>query len=477
MKRPGPPARYFWDYLRHASRPLLACRVNSSSSTYPVYVGGNYNTNANYGLFYFNGNNSATNTNANIGSRHLANKKIIAQISPYRSVKILLLGRGSVGHSRTAPRQTRSKSMPKRSGFIYDRMCDKDMIRAAIQEGTRGKRKRWDVKKVLEDVDGYVDKAYEMLVNHAYVPTKPKEKEIFDITCMKNRVIQIVPFYPDGLMHQLCVMAMQDVLMRGMYRWSCASIPGRGNKCAAGYVRRALHNDVRGTKYCLKMDIKRYYPSISPNRLIWALARKIKDKLFLKTVYDIITSGTESGLAIGFYINQWLANFFLEPLDHFIRTLPGVKYYVRNMDDMVLMGPNKKKLHRARKEIEKFLGEKLGLRLKENWQVFPVDARGIDFVGFRFYHTHTTLRRRNFFRFARQCRRVQRMIRLNRGIPFRIAAGLLSRAGQLKHCDSVDIRERYFDPIGAKRLKAVVRAHAKKMQQGGTIANVKPATD
>lgn len=383
--------------------------------------------------------------------------------------------------------------MPKRIGYVYDRMCDKEMIRAAIREGTRGKRKRWDVKKVLADVDGYVDKAYEMLINRSYVPTKPKAKEIFDTTCMKYRTIQIVPFYPDGLMHQLCVMAMQDILMRGMYRWSCASIPGRGNKCAANYVRRALHNDVRGTKYCLKMDIKRYYPSISPHRLIWALARKIKDKLFLKTVYDIITSGDESGLAIGFYINQWLANFYLEPLDRFICTLPGVKHYVRNMDDMVLLGPNKKKLHRARKEIEAFISQKLGLHLKENWQVFPVGetekvedkqgrerkkrkGRGIDFIGFRFYHDHTTLRRRNFFRFARQCRRVQRMITRGRPIPFKIAAGLLSRSGQLKHCNSVDIRERYFDPIGAKRLKAVVRAHAKK-QRGGITTNVKPATD
>lgn len=93
----GKRPRIFWDYLRHASRSLLICRVNSNSSTYPAYVGGNYNTNANYGLFYFNGNNSATNTNANLGSRHLVIKKIIAQISPYRSVKILLLGQGLVG--------------------------------------------------------------------------------------------------------------------------------------------------------------------------------------------------------------------------------------------------------------------------------------------------------------------------------------------------------------------------------------------
>lgn len=352
--------------------------------------------------------------------------------------------------------------MPKKVGYLYDRMCDRELIRTAIIKGSKGKRKRWDVKMVMEDVDGYVEKVYDLLCREAYVPTPPKEKQIFDNSSQKRRIISIVPYYPDGIIHQLCVMAMQDVLMRGMYRWSCASIPGRGNKCAADYVKRSLKNDPKGTKYCLKMDIHHYYPSISPRRLIWALARKIKDKRFLRLVYDITASNPSGGLAIGFYINQWLANYFLETLDNFILTLPGVKYYVRNMDDMVLLGPNKKKLHRARKEIEQFLWYRLGLRLKKNWQVFPVAARGIDFVGFRFFRTHTTLRRRNFLRFARQCRRVQRKVDSGGRITYQEAAGLLARIGQLRHCNAHGIRVKYFDRIGTKRLKTVVREENKR---------------
>lgn len=352
--------------------------------------------------------------------------------------------------------------MPKKVGHLYEKMCDRDLIRAAIIKGSKGKKRRWDVKAVLADVDGYVEKVYNLLSQEKYVPTPPRENQIFDNSCQKQRIISIVPYYPDGIIHQLCVMAMQEVLMRGMYRWSCASIPGRGNKCATDYVRRALKNDPKGTKYCLKMDVHHYYPSISPRRLIWALARKIKDKRFLKIVFEIAASNPSGGLAIGFYINQWLANYYLEPLDNFILTLPGVKYYVRNMDDMVLLGPNKKQLHRARKEIERFLWQHLGLRLKRNWQVFPVAVRGIDFVGFRFFRTHTTMRRRNFLRFARQCRRVQRMIDTNSKIPYREAAGLLARAGQLRHCNAHKIRVAYFDQIGEKRLKRIVRAESKR---------------
>ncbi len=367
--------------------------------------------------------------------------------------------------------------MPKRVGYLYRDMCDEDLIRLAIREGSRGKRRRWDVKEVIANEDLYVKKVYDLLINRKYVPTVPKNKVIFERNAMKLREISIVPFYPDGIIHQLMVMVAKDALMRGMYRWSCASIPGRGNKCAADYVRKALNEDPRGTKYCLKMDIRHYYPSIPIDGMMAALERKIKDREYLDLARAVITSDKHPGLSIGFYTNQWYANFYLEPLDNFILTLDGVKRYVRNMDDMVLMGPNKKKLHRSRWMIEGFLNERLNLTLKKNWQVFPVEARGIDFVGYRFYHTHTTLRRRNFLRFARNCRRVKKKLEAGEPVSYKQAAGLLARRGQLKHCDGVKARKKYFDPIGEKVLKDIIRAHAKKGDDANGRGSAEAGTD
>lgn len=352
--------------------------------------------------------------------------------------------------------------MPKRVGYLYEKMCDKALIRLAIREGSKGKKKRWDVKLVLKDPEKYVDEIHRLLVTERYIPTTPRKKRIYDKSCCKWRDIKIVPFFPDGIMHQLCVMAMKDVLMRGMYTWSCASIPGRGNSWAAKYVKRSLKNDPKGTKHCCKMDIKGYYPSINRKKVIWMLSRKVKDKRFLKLVYSVINSDPDGGLSIGFYINQWLANYYLEKLDHFILTLPGVKYYVRNMDDMVLLGPNKKKLHKARKMIDGYLGSKLDLKLKGNWQVFPVDKRGIDFVGFRFYHTHTALRRRNFLKFRRNCSRAKKQLENDEGITFRMASGLLARAGQLKHCNCLKAKQKYYDLIDEKVLKHIVRMEGRR---------------
>lgn len=144
-----------------------------------------------------------------------------------------------------------------------------------------------------------------------------------------------------------------------------------------------------------------------------------------------------------------------------------MKYSVRYMDDIVLFGPNKKKLHRARKAIAEYLQKRLRLQMKGNWQVFPLKVRPLDYVGYRFYRDHTTMRRKNFLRFTRQCRKVRKKIDRHRRIAYRTAAGLLSRIGQLKHCDSVAARKKYVDPIGVRILKEVVRNESKRRQCAG----------
>lgn len=354
--------------------------------------------------------------------------------------------------------------MPKRVGYLYDKMVDRDFIRAVIQEAAKGRRSRKDIAPVLADLDGYVEKTYELVATESFVPSEPKIREIYDESSEKHRKIKMVPFWPDGVIQWMLVTVMKPVLMRGMHPWSCASIPGRGGKRIHKKIRGALRNDPKGTKYAAELDVAQYYPSISGKKLIWALARKIKDKRFLRTVYSIIES-CGGGLAIGYYICQWLANFYLESLDQYIMTLPGVKYMTRYMDNITLLGPNKKQLHKARKLIAAFMQQRLGLSMKANWQIYPTAKRMVSAVGYRFSRTHIILRKRNFLRFTRQCRRVKKRLDAGKPIMFAQASGLLSRTGQLKHCNSHKIRVKYVDPIGIKNLKEVVRNESKRRQR------------
>src|SRR5690606_34753059 len=163
-------------------------------------------------------------------------------------------------------------------------------------------------------------------------------------------------------------------------------------------VKKAL-KDVPGTKYCLKMDITKFYPSIDHNVLKSLLRRKFKDQDLLWLLDEIIDSAP--GLPIGNYLSQYLANFYLSYFDHLIKEKKGVKYYFRYADDLVILSSSKSYLHSLLKEIKIHLDGLLNLKVKEDYQVFPVASRGVDFVGYVHYHSHTMLRKSIKKRFAR----------------------------------------------------------------------------
>ena len=81
--------------------------------------------------------------------------------------------------------------MPKRKGFLYEWMCDKEHIRAAIVFGSKDKHDRRDVRRVLADVDGYTDRVYDLLQTQTFVPAHPRKREIFDNSSRKWRTFSL----------------------------------------------------------------------------------------------------------------------------------------------------------------------------------------------------------------------------------------------------------------------------------------------
>ena len=344
-------------------------------------------------------------------------------------------------------------------------MCDKSQIKTSILNAAKGKINRGEVKLVIVNLQEHVDTLYELLVSHSYVPSVPKHKTIWDKCGGKERIISMVPFFPDACIQRLAVDVVKDsVFMSHMYPHSCASIPKRGGKHAKDYFEKALKCK-RHTKYAVKVDIKKYYPSIRSEIVMKKLERKIKDKDYLNLIYSIITCDPdEPGLAIGFYINQWLANFILEDIDWKVHSSTGVRYYARNMDDMVLVGSNKRDLERAVKKIERNL-KYMHLELKPNHNVFTIDEIGLDFVGYRFFHGYTLLRRRNSLRLMRRIHRISKKQKNGEYISRREAAGLLSLLGQLKNVVHHKFNKKYVSMIDRDALVAIVNSYPR----GGAI--------
>ena len=246
-----------------------------------------------------------------------------------------------------------------------------------------------------------------------FAPAKHKPITINDGISAKKREI-IVPTVREIVVQNAMVEVMKPIFMRGMYEHSCASIPGKGLHSAVKRVKRWIQNDHANTKYCLKLDIHKFFDSIDQDVLLRKLRKLIRDDRFYDLLEKVIRT-TDSGIPLGFTTSQWFANFLLTELDHKIKEEYHVKYYVRFMDDMILFGSNKRKLHRVRKEISGYLEAELHLQLKGNWQVFLMDStrvkkkgRYLDFLGFKFFRNHIGLRGKLALRIQRKAKRIYR---------------------------------------------------------------------
>lgn len=335
----------------------------------------------------------------------------------------------------------------KRIGYIYDKICDKENIREAIKNASRGKKDKRIVRYVLNNVEKCVDEVHEMLTNKTYTPSPYIESEIKDGLNKKTRIIHKPRFFPDQVIHWTLMQIIEPVLFKGMYHWSCASMKGRGTHYAKRGVEKWIRNDRRNTKYCLKIDIEKYYPNINLELLKSKFRRIIKDPHALWLI-DTIIDSHDKGLPIGNYTSQWFANFCLSRIDHFIKRDLGIKYYARYMDDLVLFGSNKRKLKQAFYRLEQEL-LKENLSVKKNWQIFNTEKRFLDFVGFVYTRNKTFVRKR----ITRNMRR--EYFKFEKRQSLKSAHALMSYYGWLKHSNSYILYIKYYKKINL--MKGVIR--------------------
>jgi hypothetical protein len=226
------------------------------------------------------------------------------------------------------------------------------------------------------------------------------EYTIFTIYERKERIIYKLP-YKDRIVHHAVMNILGSIFVSTFTADTYSCIKHKGIHAAANALKEAL-KDVSVTQYCLKLDIKKFYPSVDHEILKALLRRKIKDNDLLWLLDSIIDSAP--GLPIGNYLSQYFANFYLTYFDHWIKEDKRVKYYFRYCDDMVILSGNKPYLHELLFEIRNYLQD-IKLEVKDNYQVFPIDDRGIDLVGYVFRHTHILLRKSIKQNFARMLKR------------------------------------------------------------------------
>jgi len=305
----------------------------------------------------------------------------------------------------------------KRLNNLYEQVISIDNLLMADKIARRGKKRQTGIIAFDKDYDQHIADLYRELATKTYQTSEYVTKVIYE---KKERVISILP-YRDRIVHHAAMNILEPIFVSTFTTDSYSCIKGKGIHAASRAMQLAL-KDIPGTTYCLKLDIKKFYPNVDHAILKQLLRKKIKDKELLWLLDGIIDSAP--GLPIGNYLSQYFANFYLTYFDHWLKEQKKVKYYFRYADDIVILHHDKAYLHRALLGITKYLQVKLKLQVKGNHQIFPVKDRGIDFVGYVHYHSHVLLRKSIKQSFARK-----------------VAKGInpLSKASYLgwaKHCNS-----------------------------------------
>jgi len=328
--------------------------------------------------------------------------------------------------------------MMKRYGNLFGRIIDIDNIALAHKNAKKGKSHYAEVQEVEKEPERYIKEIHDMLANKTFTTSKYKTKVIYE---PKKRIIYKLPYFPDRIVHHAVMNIIQPIWDKVFIYDLYSAIPGKG--LHAGVLRlRQFLKDKENTQYCLKFDIKNFYPSVDHDILLELVKRKIKCKDTLWLLEDIIRSpGGNKNLPIGNYLSQYFGNIYLNWFDHWLKEEKRIKYYIRYCDDGVILHKSKEVLNELLKEIEEYLRENLELELNPKTQIFPVDVRGIDFLGYRSFRNYTLLRKSSATRFKRKIRFIEQ--NHENLEPQHIISSIMSYCGWIRFCDGHHLLKKY----------------------------------
>ncbi len=303
---------------------------------------------------------------------------------------------------------------------LYKKIISLNNLIWAERKARKGKTTRPYViefeKNLLKNLN---DLHYE-LKNQTY---RLRPLKTFVLRDPKTRKISKSDFR-DRVVHHAIINVLEPIFDKGFIFDSCANRKGKGNLFALKrfnkFTRKVSENGkvipnkfndnnmIRG--YCLKADIRHYFQEVNQEVLINIIQRKIKDKQTLWLINQIISNISKDtnsfkGMPLGNLTSQFFANLYLNELDQFVKHQLKAKYYIRYVDDFIILHYSKDQLMAWKNQIGDFLQQELKLFLHPDKSKILHLFKGIDFVGFRNFYYFNLLRKRNINKMKNKCRK------------------------------------------------------------------------
>jgi retron-type reverse transcriptase len=276
------------------------------------------------------------------------------------------------------------KKMPKRVNNIFKGKLTFIKMYEAYKRAAKGKRKKSEVilfemdlannlLTILQDIN---NGSYRLGAYRKFVVYEPKKREILAL-----------PFR-DRVVHQWYIEEfIKPIFLPKFINTTYACIPERGVHMAVDKLLQYMKLEYKNNKnfYILKCDISKFFYSIDKKTLYGIISRYVKDNEFLEFTKRLIFDGTgKVKIPIGNYTSQFFANIYLNELDHFVKEKLKVKYYVRYMDDFIIVLPSKIECKNILREVKKIVEEKLHLTLNKKTNYFK-NIQGVTFCGYRIF--------------------------------------------------------------------------------------------
>ncbi len=344
----------------------------------------------------------------------------------------------------------------KRYGNFWDNIVTKSNILLSYLNAKVGKRKKRNVRRFYKNWRENLDKIQHSLKFFTFKTGQYNSKELYE---PKKRVIYILPFNPDRIVQHAVMNEIKKIWNKIFISDSYACRDKKGMHRGSNKVR----GWVKINKYCLKMDVRKFYLNINHEILKTIIRKKLKDIYLLKVFDNIIDSFPgEINVPIGNFTSQWFGNLYMNELDYYVKHTLHCKYYIRYCDDFCLFSNNKQQLHDWSALIKQFLKDKLQLELSKN-DVFPV-TRGVDFLGYRHFPNKVLVRKRTIKKFKKIFRKIAKKIQEDNYNNYTYILGFLnSSKGWLDHANTHRFKERWKIEELIKLLRVCEYSKFKKL--------------
>lgn len=273
----------------------------------------------------------------------------------------------------------------KRYKNLWDSFVSEENLELAAKKAVQSKKSKRVTQYFLKNKQKLLAELRKSLIDGTFHTSEYKIRKIFE---PKERLIYILPLYPDHVVHHALINILGPIWQKSFVCDSYACIPGKGLHKASQKIMQF----VRRNKFVLQCDIRKFYPSINHDIMFNIVKRKIADEKLLAVIGDVINScGDKTNLPIGNLTSQWMGNVYMNELDHFVKEQLKCRDYIRYCDDFCLFANDKNVLAQYLDELRVFLKNKLELEFSKS-AIFPV-ARGVTFIGYRHFKNFILLRK------------------------------------------------------------------------------------